>query len=77
MKKTIIFLITIIMLLSSIKVDAQTTSFYEGEYIPNIWLNRKSPYDNLIYYSQARTFREISTNNLAYCVEPFNNFYVL
>lgn len=75
MKKTIIFLITIIMLLSSIKVDAQTTSFYEGEYIPNIWLNRKSPYDNLIYYSQARTFREISTNNLAYCVEPFNNFY--
>lgn len=75
MKKIILFLITIIILLSSIKVNAQTTSFYEGEYIPNIWLNRKSPYDNLIYYSQARTFREVSTNNLAYCVEPFNGFY--
>lgn len=76
MKKTIIFLIILsLIIIPTPNTYAKTTSFYEGEYIPNIWLNRKSPYEDIIYYSQGRTFRETSSNNLAYCIEPFNDFY--
>ena len=73
MKKIIIFLIAMITLplLSTKTVEAKTTSFYEAEFIQNIWMNKKNPNNGLTYYNQARFFREKSTNNIAYCIEPF------
>lgn len=75
MKKTIIFLISVLILLIPIITSAKTPSFYEAEYIPNIWMNKKNPDNNLIYYNQARFFRESNTHNIAYCIEPFIFFY--
>lgn len=73
MKKIIIFLIitTLLLLISPNITNAKTTSFYEAEFIPNIWMNKKNPTDGLTYYNQARFFRETNTNNIAYCIEPF------
>lgn len=71
MKKIIIFLITIaIFSLISIK-NVSATSFYQAEYIPDTWFNKKNPEDGLVYYNQARVIRESNTNVHAYCLEPF------
>ena len=82
MKKTILFLIITITLtvINIPKTNASTTSFYESDFIPNIWMNKKNPTDGLIYYNQARFFNETTTNKIAYCIEPFiffnsNNSY--
>lgn len=75
MKKIILFLMTLILLsATSIKDTYAETKFYEGEYIPNIWMNKKNKNDGLIYYNQARFIKEIGTNNIAYCLEPFVYF---
>lgn len=73
MKKIIIFLITIIAVLSKV-TNASAKDFYEGEYIDNVWLNKVTPDKKTIYYQKARTFREYGTNRLAYCIEPFSMF---
>lgn len=75
MKKIILFLITLaVFSIVSIKDAYAETKFYEGEYIPNVWMNKKNPKDGLIYYNQARFIKEASTNNIAYCLEPFIYF---
>ena len=80
MKKILLFLITTLAFISIQPVTAKTTSFYESDFIPNIWMNKKNYNDGLIYYNQARIFKETATNNIAYCIEPFvffnsNNSY--
>ena len=72
MKKILIFLILLICIFKIPNVHA--ASFYESNYIPNIWMNKKNPYDGLTYYNQARFIRETSTNQVAYCIEPFIYF---
>lgn len=81
MKKIKIFLIIIICILLKLNINvyAEQTTFYEGEYIPGIWMNKVK--NNTIYYQTARFFRQSGTNNFAYCIEPFemfneNNIYV-
>ncbi len=76
MKKIIFFLITIISitLFKSTNVYASTVNFYEGEYINGIYMNKRAAGSNTIYYQKARFFREVGTNNIAYCIEPFNFF---
>lgn len=71
MKKIFTFLI-ITFIFTIIKVNAASTNFYEGEYIDNIYMNKVK--DNTIYYQKARFFRETSTNNPTYCIEPFAFF---
>lgn len=73
MKKFIIFLISIIILFP-LKSNAKTTTFYEGEYIENVWMNKLTPDKQTIYYKKARFFREKKTNTIAYCIEPFTMF---
>lgn len=75
MKKIILFLITIaiLMLIPINKVYAKTASFYEAEYIENIWNFKKMP-SGVIHYNQARIFRNAKTNEIAYCTEPFIYF---
>ena len=71
MKKYIHFLILLFISLIFIPKDTYAVSFYEDNYIPNVWMNKKNPDDGLIYYNQARFIRENGTNKFAYCIEPF------
>ena len=72
MKKLIIFLITALCFnvinMHYVKA-AETYSFYEGEYIPGIWINKVK--DGLIHYEQVRFLRQSGTNQFSYCLEPF------
>ena len=71
MKKNIYFLILLFISLIFIPKDTYAAAFYEDNYIPNVWMNKKNPDDGLIYYNQARFIRENGTNKIAYCIEPF------
>lgn len=74
MKKIIIFLIIIMVIsFTNIKETYASTTFYQAEYIPNIYMNKYNPQDKLIHYHQARIIRESKTNRFAYCLEPFTD----
>lgn len=71
MKKIIIFLIVVTMsLICSTNVHA-SSSFYEGEYIDGIYMNKQKANSSTIYYQKARFFRQSGTNRFAYCIDPF------
>ena len=74
--KKIFFLITLfgISLMSILNVNAETATFYEGEYIDNIYMSKYQYSTNTIYYQKARFFRKSGTNEFAYCIEPFSFF---
>jgi len=74
MKKIVAFLIIIlgITLIPNINAYATSKNFYEGEYIRGIWMNKQK--NGTIYYQTARFFRQVGTNNFAYCIEPFEMF---
>ena len=72
-KKIIIFLITIFLSFIGIK-QAYAESFYEAEYIDNIYLSKYIYSTNRIHYQKARFFRKTGTNEIAYCIEPFRFF---
>ena len=76
MKKLLILLLLLIGITytSCLTTHALTTSFYEGEYIDGIWMNKYNPNNHTIYYQKARFFRQVGTNEFAYCIEPFSFF---
>lgn len=74
MKKFIFFLIIIGGLLYPSKIVYASSSFYEGEYIDDIYMNKRKEGSNTTFYQKARFFRQTGTNNYAYCIEPFNFF---
>ena len=55
-------------------VYAETTNFYEAEYIDGIYMKKYDPRANIMYYQTARFFRKVNTNEFAYCIEPFSGF---
>ena len=74
-KNKLIFLITIIFIFFGIlNVHAETASFYEGEYIDNIYQTKYNTNTKVKYYQKARFFRRSGDNQPAYCLEPFNMF---
>jgi len=74
MKKIVLFIIAIVAMSSiNIKeVKAETTNFYEAEYIGNIYMRKNLNSSSL--YQKARFFRERGSANPAYCIEPFKKF---
>ena len=76
MKKILLFLtLSFIYLISSTTiVNASQDSFYEGEYIDNIYMVRYDKSTGTKYYQKARTYRRTSDNRLAYCLQPFKVF---
>lgn len=75
MKKIIIFLITILTINTILILNVKASnvfSFYEGDYIQNIWITKKK--DGIKYYQKARFFMSADYNTFAYCVEPFAMF---
>ncbi len=75
MKKKIIFLIMIMTLLAIGKtVHAEEYSFYEAEYLDNMYMNKYQYATNTIYYQRARFFQNRQTYQIAYCIEPLNFF---
>ncbi len=75
MKKILLFLtLSFIYLLGTIPVNASTDSFYEAEYIDNIYMVRFDKTTNTKYYQKARVYRRASDGRLAYCLQPFAKF---
>ena len=71
MKKIVFFLLVIITtIICSTNVKASST-FYEGEYIDGIYMNKQKAGSSTIYYQKARFFRQTGTNQFAYCIDPF------
>ena len=58
MKKILIILLLIVGITytSCLTTYAQTTNFYEGEYIEGIWMNKYNPSNNTIYYTLLRKY---------------------
>ena len=68
--KYFVFIFIICCLCIGSKVKAE--SFYEGEYIDNMWITRdRAPAH---WYQKARFFRLSSNNKEAYCLDPFAVF---
>ena len=75
MKKTLLFLtISFIYLLGTVSVNASTDSFYEAEYIDNIYMVRYNRTTQTKYYQKARVYKRTSDGKLAYCLQPFTKF---
>ena len=55
-------------------VHAQETTFYEAEYLDNMYMNKYQYATNTIYYQRARFFQNRQTYQIAYCIEPLNFF---
>lgn len=70
----ILIMSIIITNLFVINVKAQTTYFFEGNYLDGIYMSKYQPSTQTTYYQTARTFREVDTMDLAYCIEPFAMF---
>ncbi|MBQ3307469.1 MAG: Cys-Gln thioester bond-forming surface protein [Bacilli bacterium] len=66
-------MLSICFLLKS-NVYAETATFYEGEYIDHIYMNKYDPSTDTVYYQTARFFRNSNTNEFAYCIEPLRFF---
>lgn len=62
------------ILFSVLNVHAETTSFFEAEYIRGIYESKYMYSNNTIYYQTARFFRKSDTHMFAYCIEPFTFF---
>ena len=60
--------------MKSFVVNAESTFFYEGEYIDGIYMNKYQYSTKTIYYQKARFFRKEGSNEFAYCIEPFAFF---
>ena len=76
MKKALLFLtISFIYLISSIPiVNASSDSFYEAEYIDNIYMVRYDKSTKTKYYQKARMYKRTSDGKIAYCLQPFTTF---
>lgn len=71
-KKTFLLIVILIGLICSTTiVQAKSTTFYEGEYIDGIYMNKQKKGSSTIYYQKARFFRQSGTNRFAYCIDPF------
>lgn len=74
MKKLLVFLIAFlgINIFSLVNVDALTYTFYEGDYINDIYVTKEK--GGTKYYQKARFFYSNNINDFVYCVEPFAMF---
>lgn len=70
-KKIFYFLIFILsMFILNDNVNAESENFHQGEWIPNIYINKVMD-NGYKRYQQALIIRKTSDNHFAYCLEPF------
>lgn len=75
MKKKLFFLIILCALFIGKNVYAEEAKFYEAEYIDNIYMSKMSGTQrSTIRYQKARFFRQVGTDDYAYCIEPEATF---
>ena len=75
-KKIAILIIAVISIIFNIKeVNAsnEEVSFYEGEWISNIYITKSLP-NGYKRYQQGQILRRKSDNQFVYCLEPFASF---
>ena len=71
MKKIIFFLIMIMtLILFGDNVYAEEHSFYEAEYLDNIYMSKYDYSTHITHYQKARLFRNKKTGKIVYCIEP-------
>ncbi len=74
MKKFVFFLMAITSFFVLPKVAHAEEYFYEDNFISGIYMNRYSPSTQTFFYQTARFFRQSSTGDFAYCIQPFVGF---
>lgn len=76
MKKILLFLtLSFIYLLgNNLEVKAANDSFYEAEFLNNIYMVRYDKSTNTKYYQKARMYKRASDGKIAYCLQPFFTF---
>ena len=62
-------------MISTLTVKAESATFYEAEFIDNIYMNRYRPANHTTYYQKARVNRDMETNEFVYCIEPYTPIY--
>lgn len=74
MKKFIMFLILFLgfNFLTTSNVHAEEMTFYEGEYVPGIWMVKENKSTHS--YQTARFFRRQIDGKAAFCLQPFKYF---
>ena len=76
MKKNILFFLIIIMVALLPKITfADSRLFYEAEPIDGTYISKLTPDRRVTYYQKVKVIRDSTTNEYAYCVEPFSLFY--
>ena len=69
--KKLLFIILFFFLSINVYALDKTDSFYSGDWIPNIYINKVK--SGTIHYRQARFIRRKSDGGVAYCIEPFQD----
>ena len=69
MKKVLLTLLLFLILIPQFKVNADTESFYEGEYLPGAYIKKFKNGATTGKYEQMRMFRRTSDGAPAYCIE--------
>lgn len=72
MKKLFIFLILFLGVNILSFVDVNAKSFYEGNYIDNIYITKEK--GGTKFYQKARFFNQTGSSQFSYCIEPFAMF---
>lgn len=70
MKKLIFILLVFLGVMLGAIIEVQAQNFYEGEYIPGIWMIRKN--NHRLIYQSAKFIRRTTDGQFAYCIEPFS-----
>lgn len=73
MKKLVKYLLFSFILLVGFTVKAHASvSFYEGDYVDSIYINKIK--NGVTHYMRARFLQKRDDNTIAYCLDPFNLF---
>lgn len=70
--KKLVLVFSVFILSMIITPNVNAASFFEGEFIPNIFMIREK--NGTRYFQRARFFRQSGTNGAAYCIQPFVMF---
>ena len=59
---------------SLLNVHAENTTFYEAEFIDDIYISKYEYATGITYYLKSRFIRRSDNNEFVYCIEPFTLF---
>jgi len=69
MKKILLAMVILLSIVLPNRISALESSFYEGEYLPNMYIKKFKNNSSTGKYEQMRVFRRNSDNRVVYCLE--------